>query len=127
MGNSTSLASEYLRLLQGLLLSIGVEVKEKTLKRLSAHVEQHCYWFQYQTKIQLNRKEWLQVVKVLRQAHQHGQTMPLTLWTLCSSITQALELLKTDSECGDIATEGAANKKNRRRCPWRGAYLCSSC
>lgn len=29
MGNSISLASEYLRLFQGLLLSIGVEVKEK--------------------------------------------------------------------------------------------------
>lgn len=51
------------------------------------------------------------MVKVLRQAHQRGQTMPLTLWTLCSSITQALELLKTDSERGDIATEGEANKK----------------
>ena len=32
MENSTSLSSEYLRLLQGLLMSIGVEVKEKTLK-----------------------------------------------------------------------------------------------
>ena len=117
MGNSTSLASEYLRLLQGLLMSIGVEVKEKTLKRLFAHVEQHCYWFQYQNKVQLNRKERLQVVEVLRQAHQRGQTMPLTLWTLCSSITQALELLETDSEHGDTATGGEASEALERNDP----------
>ena len=117
MGNSTSLASEYLWLLQGLLMSIGVEVKEKTLKRLFAHVEQHCYWFQYQTKVQLNQKEWLQVVKVLRRAHQRGQTMPLTLWTLCSSITQALELLETDSEHGDTATGGEASEALERNDP----------
>ena len=34
MGNSTSLASEYLRLLQGLWLSIGVEVKEKDFEAI---------------------------------------------------------------------------------------------
>ena len=69
MGNSSSLASEYVRLLQGLLLSIGVNVKEKTLRKFFAHVEQHCSWFQYQTEVQLNKREWQQVVKTLRQAH----------------------------------------------------------
>ena len=87
------------------------------MKRLFAHVEQHCYWFQYQTKVQLNQKEWLQVVKVLRRAHQRGQTMPLTLWTLCSSITQALELLETDSEHGDTATGGEASEALERNDP----------
>ena len=69
MGNSSSLASEYLRLLQGLLLSIGVDAKERTLRKLFAHVEQHCSWFQYQTEVQLNKRELQQVVKTLRQAH----------------------------------------------------------
>ena len=75
-----------------------------------AHVEKHCYWFQCQTEVQLNRREWLQVVKALRGAHQLGDTMPLNLWTLCNSITQALELLETDSECGDVATGRKASE-----------------
>ena len=101
MGNSSSLASEYLRLLQGLLLSIGVDTKERTLQKLFAHVEQHCYWFQYQTKVQLNKRDWQQVVKTLREAHQCGDVMSAPLWALCASITQALELLETDSEKGE--------------------------
>ena len=36
--------------------------------------------------------------------------MPLNLWTLCNSITQALELLETDSECGDVATGRKASE-----------------
>ena len=75
-----------------------------------SHVEQHCYWFQYQIKVQLNRREWLQVVKALCRAHQLGDTMPLNLWTLCNSITQALELLDTDSEHGDVATGGKVSE-----------------
>ena len=66
MGNSSSLASEYLRLLQGLLLFFGVDTKERTLQKLFAHVEQHCSWFQYQTEVQLNKRDWQQVVKTLR-------------------------------------------------------------
>ncbi|XP_017727345.1 PREDICTED: endogenous retrovirus group K member 8 Gag polyprotein-like [Rhinopithecus bieti] len=105
MGNSSSLASEYLRLLQGLLLSIGVDAKERTLRKLFAHVEQHCSWFQYQTEVQLNKREWQQVVKTLRQAHQRGDVMSAPLWALCASITQALELLETDSEKGEGGDE----------------------
>ena len=48
--------------------------------------------------------------KTLCRAHQLGDTMPLNLWTLCNSITQALELLETDSEHGDVATEGKASE-----------------
>lgn len=80
------------------------------MKRLFAHVEQHCYWFQYQTKVQLNRREWLQVVKALLRALQLGDIMPLRLWTLCNSITQTLELLETDSECGNVATGGKVSE-----------------
>ena len=36
--------------------------------------------------------------------------MPLNLWTLCNSITQALELLETDSEHGDVTTGGKASE-----------------
>lgn len=43
--------------------------------------------------------------------------MPLTLWTLCSSITQALELFETDSEHGDTATGGEASEALERNDP----------
>ena len=36
--------------------------------------------------------------------------MHLNLWTLCNSITQALELFETDSERGDVATGGKASE-----------------
>ena len=57
------------------------------------------------------------MVKALRRAHQRGQTLPLTLWTLCSSITQALESLETDSEHGDTATGGEASEALERNDP----------
>ena len=60
--------------------------------------------------MQLNRREWLQVLKALLRAHQLGDTIPLNLWTLCNSITQALELLETDSECGNVATGGKVSE-----------------
>ena len=60
------------------------------------------------------------MVKALRRAHQRGQTLPLTLWTLCSSITQALELLETDSERGDTATGGEASEALERNGPREG-------
>ena len=43
--------------------------------------------------------------------------MPLTLWTLCSSITQALELFETDSERSDTATGGEASEALERNDP----------
>lgn len=60
--------------------------------------------------MQLNRKKWLQVVKALLRALQLGDIMPLKLWTLCNSITQTLELLETNSECGNVATGGKVSK-----------------
>ena len=60
--------------------------------------------------MQLNRKKWLQVVKALLSALQLGDIMPLKLWTLCNSITQTLELLETDSECGNVATGGKVSE-----------------
>ena len=54
--------------------------------------------FQYQTKLQLNLKEWKIIQKELKKQHQKGNVIPLKLWTLCSAITQALTLLSTDNE-----------------------------
>ena len=61
-------------------------------------MEQYCHWFQYQTKLQLNLKEWKIIQKELRKQHQKGNVIPLKLWTLCNAITQALTLLSTDNE-----------------------------
>lgn len=54
--------------------------------------------FQYQTKLQLNLKEWKIIQKELRKQHQKGNVIPLKLWNLCNAITQALTLLSTDNE-----------------------------
>ena len=61
-------------------------------------MEQYCHWFQYQTKLQLNLKEWKIIQKELRKQHQKGNVIPLKLWTLCNAIIQALTLLSTDNE-----------------------------
>ena len=54
--------------------------------------------FQYQTKLQLNLKEWKIIQKELRKQHQKGNVIPLKLWNLYNAITQALTLLSTDNE-----------------------------
>ena len=88
----------YMELVKGLLHSIGVKVSTCLLSELFRLVEKYCHWFQYQTKLQLNFKEWKIIQKELRKQHQKGNVIPLNLWTLCSAITQALTLLSTDNE-----------------------------
>ena len=99
MGNSSSsLRTQYMELVKGLLHSIGIRVSTRQLSELFRLVEQYCHWFQYQTKFQLNLKEWKIIQKELRKQHQKGNVIPLKLWTLCNAITQALTLLSTDNE-----------------------------
>ena len=99
MGNSSSsLWTQYMELVQGLLHSIGVKASTRGLSELFRLVKQYYHWFQYQTKLQLNLKEWKIIQKELRKQHQKGNVIPLKLWTLCSAITQALTLLSTDNE-----------------------------
>ena len=90
MENSPSLKSQYMELVKGLLRSIGIKTSPRRLSELLCLIEQHCYWFQYQTEVQLNLKEWKVVQKELRRQHQKGNVIPLRLWTLCSAIMQAL-------------------------------------
>ena len=86
-----------MELVKGLLHSIGVKASTHQLSELFRLVEQYCHWFQYQTKLQLNLKEWKIIQKELRKQHQKGNVIPLKLWTLCSAITQALTLLSIDN------------------------------
>lgn len=59
MGNSSSLLrAQYMELVQGLLHSIGVKASTHGLSELFRLVKQYYHWFQYQTKLQLNLKEW---------------------------------------------------------------------
>lgn len=108
MGNSPSLEKEYQRLIQGLLHSIGIPAKDKLLKELFSKVQKHCFCFRFQSEVQLNNEAWRKVVQTLLQAHQQGDTMPVSLWSLCSFISQALQLLETNSErdagSADLAT-----------------------
>ena len=110
MGNSSSsLQTQYMELVKGLLHSIGVKVSTRRLSELFRLVEQYCYWFQYQTKLQLNLKEWKIIQKELRKQHQKGNVIPLKLWTLCNAITQALTLLSTDNETkSNVSMKGEA-------------------
>ena len=88
----------YMELVQGLLHSIGVKASTRQLSELFRLVEQYCHWFQYQTKLQLNLKEWKIIQKELKKQHQKSNVIPLKLWALCSAITQALTLLSTDNK-----------------------------
>ena len=117
MGNSSSsLRTQYMESVKGLLHSIGVKASTRRLSELFRLVEQYCHWFQYQTKLQLNLKEWKIIQKELREQHQKGNVIPLKLWTLCNAITQALTLLSTDNETksnasrrGEIIYEDVSN------------------
>ena len=111
MGNSPSLKSQYMELVKGLLHSIGIKRSTRCLNELFCLIEQHCYWFQYQTEVQLNLKEWKVVQKELRRQHQKGNVIPLRLWTLCSAITQALKLMAADSEAASCYLEKGASPR----------------
>ena len=91
-----------MELVKGLLYSIGIKTSAHCLSELFCLIEQHCYWFQYQTEVELNLKEW-KVVQELRRQHQKGNVIPLRLWTLCSAITQALKLMAADSEAASCS------------------------
>ena len=91
-----------MELVKGLLHCIGIKTSAHCLSELFCLIEQHCYWFQYQTEVQLNLKEW-KVVQELRRQHQKGNVIPLRLWTLCSAITQALKLMAADSEAASCS------------------------
>ena len=77
--SSSSLRAQYMELVQGLLHSIGVKASTRRLSELFRLVEQHCHWFQYQTKLQLNLKEWKIIQKELKKQHQKGNMIPLKL------------------------------------------------
>ena len=91
MGNSSSLRTQYMELVKGLLHSIGVKASTRRLSELFRLVEQYCHWFQYQTKLQLNLKEWKIIQKELRKQHQKDNVIPLKLSTLCNAITQGFD------------------------------------
>ena len=79
MGNSSSLWTQYMELIKGLLHSIGFKASTRQLSELFRLVEQCCYWFQYQTKLQLNLKEWKIIQKELRKQQQKSNVIPLKL------------------------------------------------
>ena len=93
-----------MELVKGLLHSIGIKRSTRRLSELFCLIEQHCYWFQYQTKVQLNLKEW-KVVQELRRQHQKSNV------TLCSAITQALKLMAADSEAASCYLEKGASPR----------------
>ena len=61
-----------MELVQGLLHSIGIKASTRRLSELFRLVEQYCHWFQYQTKLQLNLKEWKIIQKKIEKATSEG-------------------------------------------------------
>nr|KAF6405074.1 hypothetical protein HJG63_009385 [Rousettus aegyptiacus] len=107
MGNSLSkVETQYIKLLRHLLSSSGVEVKKSRFHELFLYISRHCYWFKPEGKSQLNAKVWKQVIRALRRAHQQGDPIPVSVWSSCTLISQALQPLQSDSEgtTTDLAT-----------------------
>lgn len=75
-------------------------MKETSLRELFAVVQKHCYWFHPTGRTQLNLKVWKQVLRALRRAHQYGDTIPVSVWSLCNLITSALQPFQSESESG---------------------------
>ena len=57
MENSSSLQTQYMELVKGLLQSVGIKASTRRLSELFHLAEQYCHWFQYQTKLQFNLKK----------------------------------------------------------------------
>ena len=51
------------------------------------------------------------VQKELRRQYQKGNVIPLRLWTLCSTITQALKLMAADNEATSCYLEKGASSQ----------------
>ena len=66
-----------MELVKALLHSIGIKASTRRLSELFPLVEKYCHWFQYQTKLQLNLKEWKIIQKELRKQHHEGNVIPL--------------------------------------------------
>ncbi|XP_074852054.1 endogenous retrovirus group K member 10 Gag polyprotein-like [Carettochelys insculpta] len=118
MGNSPSSYSSYIELLQTLLKSSGVKVKQSTFQKLFDLICKHCYWFTPSGKNALDLKQWRLIMRALRRAHQKGEIIPLPVWSLCNLVVRALEPLQSGSEEGcSLPPDSLAERGARRRVP----------
>lgn len=65
-----------------MLKGSGVKVEKSTMTELFDLVNKHCYRFNPQGKAVLNLKFWRQDLRALRRAHQQGEQIPLSVWSL---------------------------------------------
>ncbi|XP_074843364.1 endogenous retrovirus group K member 10 Gag polyprotein-like [Carettochelys insculpta] len=118
MGNSPSSYSSYIELLQTLLKSSGVKVKQSTFQKLFDLICKHCYWLTPSGKNALDLKQWRLIMRALRRAHQKGEIIPLPVWSLCNLVARALEPLQSGSEEGcSLPPDSLAERGARRRVP----------
>ncbi|XP_075860164.1 endogenous retrovirus group K member 6 Gag polyprotein [Microcebus murinus] len=96
MGQNQSKRSEYIPHLQTLLKNSGVYVKRQSFEELFYLIAKHCDRFPPPGP--LEPRQWRLTVRALRRAHQQGERIPLSVWSLCSLISLALEPLLSNFE-----------------------------
>lgn len=73
------------------------------------------YCFNPQGKAVLNLKDWRQVLRALCRAHQQGEQIPLSVWSVCNLISLALEPLQSESEQSVRAVNAELNDENENK------------
>lgn len=89
MGQSSSKHADYILLLKTLLRSSGVKVKDENFQELFDVIHKHCYWLDPE-KGTLRLEEWKEVMRCLRHAYHSGESIPLSVWSLCNLIYTTL-------------------------------------
>ena len=108
MGQSPSKHADYIMLLETLLYSSGVQVKEENFRELFLAIHKHCYWLD-PGKGTLRLNEWKEVMHGLCRSYQSGEPIPISVWSLCNLIYATLAPLQSEqSDSADSESDTPA-------------------
>lgn len=115
MGQSPSKHADYIILLKTLLRSSGVKVKDENFRELFDAIPKHCYWLDPE-KGTLSVEKGKEVMPCLCRAYHCGESIPLSVWSLCNLIQTMVAPLQSensdssDSEKEDFQEHSAVNE-----------------
>lgn len=85
-----------MQVLKTLLKSLGAEISHSSFKELFSATEKYRYWLD-PDKGTLRPEERQEVMCCLHLAYQHGEKIPLPVWSLGNLISTALGRLQCEA------------------------------
>lgn len=108
MGQSSSKHADYILLLKTLLRGLGVKVQDENFRELFDIIHKLCSLLDPE-KGTFRLEEWKEVMHCLHRACHSGESIRLSVWSLCNLIYTTLAPLQSensdssDSEKEDLA------------------------